>query len=90
MANEISRQLKYLERELDPDRLAKEAYKVFKETTPKDSGNAKRNTTLSGNSINAKYPYAGRLDQGYSDQAPQGMTKPTEEHMKKHIERLPK
>ena len=41
MANEISRQLKYLERELDPDRLAKEAYKVFKETTPKDSGNAK-------------------------------------------------
>jgi hypothetical protein len=90
MAGEISRQLKYLEKELDPKRLAQEAFKYFKQITPEDTGNAKRKTTLNGDTINAQYPYAGRLDQGYSSQAPQGMTKPTEEHMKKHIAKLPK
>lgn len=90
MANEISRQLKYLERELDPDKLAQKAYRFFVSKTPEDTGNAKRKTTISGNIINAQYPYAGRLDQGYSKQAPQGMTKPTEEYIKNHIERLPK
>lgn len=90
MAGEISKQLKFLEKELDPNRLAQEAYKYFRQVTPEDTGNAKRKTSLSGNTINAQYPYAQRLDQGYSKQAPQGMTKPTEEHMKKHIAKLPK
>ena len=32
--------------------------------------------------INADYPYAKRLDQGYSKKAPRGMSKPTGEFIK--------
>lgn len=49
----------------------------LKRTTPIKTGNAKSKTNLKGkNSIIADYPYADRLDKGYSKQAPNGMTKP--------------
>lgn len=60
-------------------KLPQEAFKVFKATTPIRTGNARRNTTLNRNEIHAQYPYAKRLDEGYSKQAPHGMTKPTED-----------
>jgi len=62
-------------------------YNFFKSKTPIRSGNARNNTTLGSNMvIQADYPYAGVLDAGRgnrdgqmrgSDQAPDGMTKPT-------------
>ena len=53
--------------------------------TPIDTGNARSKTYLSGNNfISARYPYAERLDKGWSKQAPQGMSKPT----KKYIQQL--
>jgi hypothetical protein len=61
-------------------------YQEFYRLTPVKTGNAKRNTKLVGNTIEADYPYAQVLDDGRSfrqgqmrgsAQAPQGMTKPT-------------
>ena len=63
----------------------KEAYTEFVSDTPIRSGNARRKTRLQGKTINANYPYAKRLDEGYSQQAPEGMTKPTEDFIKKRV-----
>lgn len=69
-------------------------YNFFEQHTPIDTGNARANTVLSGNTIEANYPYASVLDDGrsYRDgqmrgstQAPQGMTEPTKEYAKKII-----
>ena len=60
-----------------PNHLLDEALDLVKENTPVQSGYARRNTKKKGNSIVADYPYADRLDQGYSRQAPDGFTQPT-------------
>lgn len=57
----------------------------FVKDTPIRSGNARRNTKLRGSTIEANYAYAKRLDEGWSKQSPQGMTKPTEAFIKKRV-----
>lgn len=58
--------------------VAPAAYSFFKGITPIDTGNARSKTTLKNDTIQAKYPYAGRLDRGWSRQfGGQGMSKPT-------------
>lgn len=68
--------------------LPKEAYDYFVDTTPIRTGNARRSTRLRGNVIDANYAYAERLDEGYSRQAPKGMTGPTEKFLQKRIDDL--
>ena len=85
MANEIIKRLNKIQQVADPNKLAKEAYNYFVAITPVDTGNARRNTTLKGDEIHASYPYAKRLDQGWSNQAPKGMTKPTEKFVSEYI-----
>jgi len=59
------------------------AFDFFKKKTPKRSGTARRRTKLvNKRTINADYPYAKRLDKGYSKKAPEGMSKPTGEFIK--------
>jgi len=59
------------------------ALDFFKKKTPKRSGTARRRTKLvNKRTINADYPYAKRLDKGYSKKAPEGMSKPTGEFIK--------
>ena len=70
------------------DKLPQEAYKEFVKDTPIRSGNARRKTRLSGNKIVAGYNYAQKLDEGFSKQAPDGMTKPTEEFIKKRMTQI--
>lgn len=66
--------------------LPTQAADYFRSITPIRSGNARRNTRLQGkNVIIGDYPYAERLDQGYSDQAPEGMTQPTEQWINKKL-----
>lgn len=65
--------------------LPKEAYDEFRKETPFRSGNAFRNTKLNGNTIDANYPYAERLDNGYSPLKPDGMTAPTERFLQRRI-----
>jgi len=68
--------------------LPKEAYDYFVDSTPIRTGNARRSTSLRGSTIDANYVYAERLDQGYSRQAPKGMTEPTEKFLQKRIDDL--
>lgn len=68
--------------------LPQEAYKEFVKDTPIRSGHARRSTKLNGNVINANYPYAKRLDEGYSQQSPNGMTTPTEAFVKKRVNQI--
>jgi hypothetical protein len=69
-------------------KLPQEAYKVFKDNTPIKTGNARRKTRLSGDTIRADYPYAEKLNEGYSKQAPQGMVTPTEKFLRKRIREI--
>lgn len=66
--------------------LPQRALDFFVAQTPVDTGHARRSTHLKGKNdatIHANYPYAQKLDDGHSQQAPKGMTEPT----KKWIER---
>lgn len=62
-----------------------DAFKEFVKDTPIRSGNARRNTKLNGSTIEANYAYAKRLDEGWSNQSPDGMTKPTEAFVQKRV-----
>lgn len=84
--NSITPHLQSIQQKLDA--LPSEAEKVFIQNTPIRSGNARRNTSLRNNNktIVANYPYAQRLNEGYSKQSPQGMTTPTEEFIIKRYQ----
>ena len=90
MSGAIEKRLEQLNKQLTDDTLAKEAFRYFRAITPIRSGNARRNTFLSKNEIEANYPYARRLDDGYSSQARDGMTKPTIAHMQEWIKQQSK
>lgn len=68
--------------------LPKEALDYFVDSTPIRTGNARRSTKLRGSTIDADYAYAQRLDNGSSQQAPRGMTEPTEKFLQKRINNL--
>ena len=85
MAGEIRKRLVELQKALDPVHMANGAYKVFYKNTPVRSGNARRNTDLRQDEIQANYPYATRLDQGYSKQSPQGMVEPTMKWLEQYV-----
>ena len=51
-------------------------------------GNARRSTVKAQDGINANYPYAARLDEGWSRQAPRGMSDPTIAYMQQVFDKL--
>jgi hypothetical protein len=65
-----------------------QAHKEFVALTPIDKGNARRKTVLQGNQIQANYPYAQRLDEGWSKQAPRGIVRPWEQWFRKRIKQI--
>lgn len=69
-----------------PNDLWQDAGDVFKNITPRDTGNAQRNTRTTSNTIEADYAYAQRLDTGWSKQnGGVGMTKPTLDWIGKNL-----
>jgi len=67
----------------------KRAEAKFISLTPIRTGNARSRTRLVGkDTIEANYPYAQRLDQGWSGQAPAGMTKPFEAWVRQQIKQI--
>lgn len=86
--NSLKSTVKSIQKKLN--KLPSEAYDEFRANTPYRSGNAYRNTTLRGNTIDARYPYAQRLDDGYSQLKPDGMTKPTLAFVKKRLKQIMK
>jgi len=67
------------------DGVPEKAYTFFVGETPVRSGNARRNTRLRKETIKADYAYAGRLDDGWSRQAPDGMVDPTIDYVDRLI-----
>ena len=63
-----------------------QALQEFVKLTPKDTGRARSNTTLRNETIVANYPYARRLDEGWSKQAPRGMTKPLAQWLRRKFD----
>ena len=69
-----------------PDKVHSDAYFFLKKKTPVRSGNARSKTRKESNlRIGSRYPYAERLDTGWSKQAPKGFTDPTIEEMEKIV-----
>lgn len=84
--NNISSSIDKIQKKLEE--LPKEAHQEFVKNTPIRTGNARRKTKLNKDTIEANYPYAQRLDEGYSKQSPKGMTKPTEDFIKKRVKQI--
>ena len=72
------------------DAVPTQAYTFFKAHTPIKTGTARSRTVLKKDVIIAAYPYAQRLDDGYSRQAPDGMSKPTEAYVQKTVDKIMK
>lgn len=68
--------------------LTKEIFDFWITTTPIRTGNARNKTRLQGNKIRANYPYAQKLDEGYSKQAPKGMTEPTTKFIEQSLTKI--
>lgn len=82
---------KFFTRLLDlPEDLMQRSYTFLKSKTPIRSGNARKSTKLQKKNrvINSDYAYAGRLDEGWSKQAPKGFTDPTQKEMDKIVDTL--
>ena len=99
MSNIVDR-LNHVLEVLDQEKITKVAYNAYVKNTPVGDpnrwktkykpknyvpGNARRKTQLRGNEIQANYPYAQRLEEGYSTQAPKGMTEPTIEEIRDYV-----
>lgn len=96
----IGKRLNKVLETLDDKNISSVAYQSFVQNTPVGDpnrwkakykpknyvpGNARRKTTLKNNTIDANYPYAKRLDEGYSSQAPDGMTEPTLNSIREYV-----
>lgn len=80
---EVVKMLDKLE-DMAPD-VMEDAGVYFRNATPVRTGNARNLTKTQDTTIHARYGYAKRLNDGYSRQAPQGMTDPTIKEMKKLV-----
>ena len=86
--------LRDLQKDIDSaiDKATEDTYDFYKKTTPIRGGNARRNTRYKDNDrkavITGDYAYAGRLDEGYSKQAPKGMGKPSLPYLKRILAKL--
>lgn len=87
MSGEFELRINEIKGILDTKKMAKGAHQVFQANTPIRSGNARRHTSVYDDTISADYPYATRLDEGYSKQKPAGMTKPTIKWLQDYIKK---
>jgi hypothetical protein len=79
------KKLENIQKTITSQQLTNVGYPTFYKKTPILTGNARRHTTKTTNSIDANYPYAKRLDEGYSSQSREGMVKPTIEVIREYI-----
>jgi len=84
--SKISGKLRDLEKKID--RLIDDTADKFTQVTPIRTGNARSKTKRKGNRIEANYHYATKLNEGYSRQAPKGMTEPTIEFLKEQVRKF--
>lgn len=85
-----SRQYKQLIKVLEalPKDAMDNTYPKYRKDTPIRTGNARKNTKRRApNKIASNYPYAGRLDDGWSKQSPKGFTEPAIENIEEFVEK---
>ena len=87
MTQKLQQRVSNIKSVLSDKNLARVAYTNFKKITPRDTGNAQNRTTLQGSEIHAQYPYAQRLNTGWSKQAPNGMVQPTIQYLRDYIKK---
>jgi len=68
-----------------PELTVDKSYPVLKNNTPVRQGNARNRTKQQGLTIKSDYPYADKLNNGWSKQAPKGFTEPTIKFMERFI-----
>ncbi len=84
--SKITARLNEIEKKVD--KLVEQAGEHFVKTTPIRTGNARNSTKVGNQQIHADYEYAVRLNEGYSSQAPRGMTPSTVEEIQKIVRKL--
>lgn len=84
------RRLEQRKREVERflNELPRTMHEKFRDLTPIDTGNARSKTDLQNNQIQGNYPYANRLNTGWSRQAPNGMFEPTVEFVRRRLRDL--
>ena len=60
----------------------------FRKITPIRTGNARSKTNRINAGVEAAYPYANKLNDGHSRQAPQGMTDPTVDKIRDYVRKI--
>lgn len=84
--NPMVSKLREIQIVLDEDNLAKLGADYMRSITPIRSGNARRRTFADNNTIHAEYPYAKRLDEGWSKQNQIGLIEPTIQYLERYIQ----
>lgn len=79
--------LQYLEKYITGEKMTDVAYPAFYKNTPVKTGNARNHTSKTKNEIDAAYPYAKRLDEGYSRQSPKGMVEPAIQAVRDYVKK---
>ena len=64
------------------------AAEEFRAITPIRTGNARSKTSRVNVGVEAAYPYANKLNDGFSRQAPDGMTAPTVEKISDYVRKM--
>lgn len=85
MKGAIIQRLDEIVKKTEEKEITKVAFQTWRAETPVRSGNARRNTKYKQDEIHANYAYAKRLDEGYSKKAPDGMSKPTIEAVRRYL-----
>jgi hypothetical protein len=88
MALKAEQRLRQISTMLTSKKLLDVAYPVFLKNTPIDTGNARYRTFKTETQIVASYPYAKRLNEGYSRQSPKGMVNPTIIALRAYIKKI--
>lgn len=70
---------------------SEDTYKFYRKETPVRGGNARNKTKYRESrdrySITSNYDYAGKLDSGWSKQAPKGFTSPSLQFLKNKLDK---
>lgn len=84
--DQLSGEIKSIKKKLQA--VPQQSLDQYKQLTPIRSGNARRKTRLANDTIVGDYPYAERLDNGWSKQAPDGMTVPFERWLRRKMKSI--
>jgi F0F1-type ATP synthase gamma subunit len=84
--SKIQARLNEIDRKVN--RIKDHAHEEFRKITPIRTGNARSKTNRINRGVEAAYPYANKLNDGFSRQAPTGMTDPTVEAIREFVRKI--